>query len=329
MRNLSVSGPPQTLDGAPTGWDYSVALNEDWSSGTILSSRWDVEHNSTYGAPSRIQRYMDYNATVSAASPGGTGNSLKLTSRRESVGGNEFTAGMLGTRDQGVFYPRWARYVAKMRIPHGQGVWPAFWLRHRDGSDICEPDIMEYFIAEVPGRVGPQLHTTNNAGSFGSNRMPYTDSQGRVRLQTYEAPVAEGSQRWTTIAMDILPWTAGTVAGGTYGDPATANTNVLYRMWMDGAITYEWVDTSSLNWSQRYSDAAFDICIQGSQIGGTYVGHPDDPLGYSRMLPGCVIGGTAPNSCIYTSGGYTTRKADWPNTFELDWVRVFKYEGVA
>ena len=46
------------------------------------------------------------------------------------------------------------------------------------------------------------------------------------------------------------------------------------------------------------------IFMKGAQIGGNYVGHPDDPTGYSRWLGKCISGGSAPNSCYTNVGGY-------------------------
>src|SRR3546814_11451816 len=46
----------------------------------------------------------------------------------------------------------------RAKVPHAQGMWPAFWLRHRNGAGVAEVDIMEYFHSQVPGRTTGTLH---------------------------------------------------------------------------------------------------------------------------------------------------------------------------
>jgi hypothetical protein len=305
-RNTVETGPV-----APVGFS-TLVLNEDWSSGSINPARWDVEA-STYGSPARYGRYRPENAVVSAATTGGTGNSLKLTSKREFFIDRDFTGGMLGTNTIGVYYPPYAWYEARMKIPVGQGIWPAFWLRHRDGSSICEVDIMESFHAEVPGSIRLTVHYTDNGSVFHQNAF---------KVSTFcETP--SYTPGWHKVAMSIAP----TV------DPDKTQ----FTGYLDGVQVYSYLQPSSTNWTSRYAANAFDICLQGSQIGGPFTGHPDDPLGYSRNrvsggvtggeVGGCIIGGTAPSSCTITTGGQTTIAPIFPATFEIDYVRVWGYTG--
>ncbi|WP_394803616.1 family 16 glycosylhydrolase [Niabella hibiscisoli] len=53
----------------------------------------------------------------------------------------------------------------RARIPHGQGVLPAFWLRRKDGASWGEVDIMEYFGGYRPGYSKFTLHFPNTIGA--------------------------------------------------------------------------------------------------------------------------------------------------------------------
>jgi len=72
---------------------------------------------------------------------------LLITARRENFEGSAYTSARLITK--GKFDQKYGRFEARMRLPYGQGIWPAFWML---GSDIDvnpwpgagEIDIMEY-----------------------------------------------------------------------------------------------------------------------------------------------------------------------------------------
>jgi beta-glucanase (GH16 family) len=72
---------------------------------------------------------------------------LLITARAESFEGAQYTSGRLTTKD--LFEQQYGRFEARIRLPFGQGIWPAFWML---GADIDENpwpgageiDIMEY-----------------------------------------------------------------------------------------------------------------------------------------------------------------------------------------
>src|SRR5260370_18229057 len=67
----------------------------------------------------------------------------------------DYTSARLKT--QGLFSQAYARFEARIKIPAGQGMWPAFWMLGNDISSVGWPkcgevDIMEN-IATEPGTV--------------------------------------------------------------------------------------------------------------------------------------------------------------------------------
>jgi len=72
---------------------------------------------------------------------------LLITAREESFEGSQYTSARLLTKD--LFEQQYGRFEARIRLPWGQGIWPAFWML---GADIDENpwpgageiDIMEY-----------------------------------------------------------------------------------------------------------------------------------------------------------------------------------------
>jgi len=72
---------------------------------------------------------------------------LLITAREEAFEGAQYTSARLLTKD--LFEQQYGRFEARIRLPFGQGIWPAFWML---GADIDENpwpgageiDIMEY-----------------------------------------------------------------------------------------------------------------------------------------------------------------------------------------
>jgi Glycosyl hydrolases family 16 len=287
---------------------FTLVLDEQFRGSTLNGDLWDPEH-SNYGADgNRIQYYRPENIVVADGV-------CTLYSKEEAYLGHTHTAGMFSTRDLGVFYPRFGRYEIRAKIPHGHGLWPAFWLRHRDGSSVCEVDIMESFHGQIPGRTSGVLHRTNNSGTFQNN---VSNANAFFEAPTY-------TPGWHTWAVDILD-----------EDP-----HVRFVWRLDGVPFRNYLDTSAVEWSTRHpGEPLFDVTVQGCQIGGNFVGHPDDPLGYSRWLNsgagGCLIGGTPPNSCTTTFNGHPVIRAGAAGSsasfgagipMVVDYIRVYEQTG--
>lgn len=301
---------------------------------------WNVYDNSTFGADPanlRIQRYMAANSVFGPGSAGCTqGTSLKLLTKRESIGGNEFTAGMIDSKSAGLWFPRYAYYEFRAKIPHGHGLWPAWWMTAKNGgASMCEWDVMEYFHSQLPAKVSSTLHGTPVQPADGSltqlvsNR--YTNNTNRT---FFEASTYTPS--WRIWATEIVPVTDS--IGDTLADPHSPSTYVRFRTLLDGVEQYRFVDTSAGYWSGAGGDenSFWNIYKQGCQVSGKYNGHPDHELAYSDQLNACLISGN-PGACVTTRGGYNVIRAGAPGaiatfadpatTFELDYFYCAKYTG--
>lgn len=89
-----------------------------------------------------LQYYTDRSTNVSVQN-----GVLLITAQRENFEGAAYTSARLLTKDK--FEQRYGRFEARIWLPYGQGIWPAFWML---GADIDENpwpgageiDIMEY-----------------------------------------------------------------------------------------------------------------------------------------------------------------------------------------
>src|SRR6185436_12684834 len=101
-----------------------------------------------------LQFYRD--GTNNAAMDG-SGN-LVITVKNESYSGRNYTSAKLDS--SGKFEHLYGRFESRMRIPRGQGIWPAFWMLGNDIGSVGWPTSGEIDIMENIGREPNTVHGT-------------------------------------------------------------------------------------------------------------------------------------------------------------------------
>ena len=91
---------------------------------------------------------------------------LVIEARRELADG-KWTSGRMSTR--GLFTLQYGRFEARIKLPKGQGLWPAFWLlganSTADGWPKCgEIDIMEN-LGHEPSKIHGSMHGPGYSGA--------------------------------------------------------------------------------------------------------------------------------------------------------------------
>jgi beta-glucanase (GH16 family) len=101
----------------------------------------------------------------------GQGN-LRIVAREESYMGNDYTSGRIKT--QGLFAQKYGRFEARIKLPEGQGLWPAFWMLGANVDEVPWPgcgeiDVMEY-QGQRPARAFGSLHGPGYSGGEAISR---------------------------------------------------------------------------------------------------------------------------------------------------------------
>ena len=108
---------------------------------------------------------------ASNASLDGSGH-LVITARQESFRGSGYTSARLTTQGKQEF--KYGRFEARIKMPSGRGIWPAFWLLGANEDVVGWPqageiDIMEY-RGQEPSVVNGTLHGPGYSGINGFTR---------------------------------------------------------------------------------------------------------------------------------------------------------------
>jgi len=113
------------------------------------------------------------------------GGNLVMTAVKETYTGQDgvtrdYTSARLNTSAR--FTQTYGRFEARIKIPYGQGMWPAFWMLGDDIGTIGWPGCGEIDIMENIGREPAIVHgTIHGPGYSGGNGIgsPYSLASGR------------------------------------------------------------------------------------------------------------------------------------------------------
>jgi beta-glucanase (GH16 family) len=81
---------------------------------------------------------------------------LVITAQQEPYNGHQYTSGRINTA--GHFAKMYGRFEARMQLPTGQGLWPAFWLLGNNDSTVGWPACGEVDILESKGQAPAIIH---------------------------------------------------------------------------------------------------------------------------------------------------------------------------
>lgn len=131
--------PPVAVNENINNPTLTVANNSAVSPGDTLTLVWSDEFTDTqldpeswffeegdgsqYGIPDWGNNELQWYLPDSAALSNGL---LIITARQEPSSGKNYTSARINTRDRFAF--RYGRIESRIRLPGGQGLWPAFWL---------------------------------------------------------------------------------------------------------------------------------------------------------------------------------------------------------
>jgi beta-glucanase (GH16 family) len=129
------------------------------------AERWAFDIGTNWG---NAQLEFDTNRP-SNVSLDGEGH-LAITAREEEYEGQPYTSGRIKT--QGLFQQTYGRFEARIKLPVGQGIWPAFWLLGANFEEVGWPECGEIDIMEYRGQEPRVLHgSLHGPGYSGSNAI--------------------------------------------------------------------------------------------------------------------------------------------------------------
>jgi len=224
-----------------------VMSDEFDTNGSLNSAIWsyDIGTGSNGWGNNELEYYTSRPQNVTVEN-----GMLKITAIKESYLGSGYTSGRIVTK--GKFAQKHGRFEARIKMPYGQGMWPAFWLLG-DNSDTAfwpqcgEIDIME-FRGQAPSVTNGTVHGPGYSG-------------GASITKAYTIPNARFD---TDFHIFGIEWGENYI--NYYVD------DVLYNQITPEKVTGQWV-----------FDHPFYIIINLA-VGGSYVGSPNSETIFPQSM---------------------------------------------
>ena len=256
--------PQQAL--APTPEGYQLVWQDEFEQPQIDLSRWEFEVNGHGGGNHELQYYTDRpeNAFIQ------NGN-LVIRAAKEHYTGlegtREFTSARMRTKYRGDWKYGW--FEARVKLPCGQGLWPAIWLLPTDWlyggwAASGEIDIME-LLGQEPDRVYGTIH-------YGGVPPRNTHTGDSIKL----TGGPDFCEDFHVFALEWLP--------ATHSGAGAKSGEAEIRWYVDGKL-YEkqskWFTTAAAY--PAPFDQRFHLILNVA-VGGDWPGSPDDTTSFPQTM---------------------------------------------
>ncbi|MFD8499529.1 family 16 glycosylhydrolase [Amycolatopsis sp. NPDC059657] len=212
---LTITATPATA--APKAWALTWSDEFDGGAGQGPDpTKWTNDVGGDGWGNNELQYYTGGSRN---AALDGSGN-LKITARKENPGGScwygtcRYSSARLIT--QGKFEQASGRFEARMKLPKGQGLWPAFWMLGADYDTAGWPDCGEIDIMENVGNEPNTVYgTLHGPGYFNENGPGGSANAARPLSEDFHVYAVEWSgekitwflddQAYLTLTPDNIP----------------------------------------------------------------------------------------------------------------------------
>jgi beta-glucanase (GH16 family) len=249
---LSSGDADADADAALPGWTLTWSDEFNGADGTAVDpTKWTHEVGGTGWGNQELEYYTDgtQNAVVTGGDLVITATAAGASSLSCWYGACQYTSARLKT--EGLFAQAYGRFEARIQLPAGQGVWPAFWTLGSNISSVNWPACGEIDIMEAVDSEPLRNH--------GSLHGPVSPGSGTSYNLTGTAP-ATATPLSTAFHTYAIEWDPGTV-----------------RFLVDDAV-YETQTTASLAQNSANGVWEFDhpfFVLLNVAVGGNFPGPPD------------------------------------------------------
>lgn len=160
------STPAPTLipSSTPAAWDrqgWNIAWHDEFDGPELDLKNWTFDIGGNGWGNSEWEAYTDRPENVRVE------NGMLVIEAREEpklIAGRNYSSARIKT--QGLHAWQYGRIEARMKLPYGQGIWPAFWMLGENMNIVGWPAAGEIDILEFIGREPDRIHATVHAPGY-------------------------------------------------------------------------------------------------------------------------------------------------------------------
>jgi beta-glucanase (GH16 family) len=197
-----------TFSWDPQGWN--LVWSDEFDGTSINPKNWVFDKGGSGWGNVELEYYTD--RTENARIENGN---LVIEARAEKYEGLMYTSARINSRGLQEF--QYGHFEARMKLPYGQGIWPAFWML---GSNASWPlggeiDVMEY-IGKTPDTVYQTVHGPGYSGGkgIGSHYLLTSDSL-KNDFHVFAIDWLPNDIRWYIDGQQVFQVTPDKIPSGT------------------------------------------------------------------------------------------------------------------
>jgi beta-glucanase (GH16 family) len=183
----------------------------------------------------------------------GSGN-LEIVARRESFGRNNFTSARMLTNNK--LEVQYGRIEARIKLPSGKGVWPAFWMLGAGFPEEVWPGVGEIDVMEFCGDEPRVVHGSLHGPGYSAGEALTSRYFGAVN----EPGFNEGFNRYS------IEW-----------DPTRIS-------WYVNDDLYQTITAGQVQSRGEWVFGGPFFLILNTAIGGTFCGNPDASTPFPQTM---------------------------------------------
>ncbi len=241
-----------------TAWN--IVWNDEFSGTAINPKHWQFETGNNGGWGNNELEYYTGRSQNAYVSNG----LLHIVANQESFSGFNYTSARMKTA--GLFYKKYGRFEFRVKLPTGQGFWPAAWMMPEDSVYGSWPSSGEIDVLENNGsNLRTILGTIHYGGPY-----PNTPQSGGPAFN-FTSP--DSVTNWHTYLLD---WTNDAISWSIDGHVYETQTN--------------WYSSSNASDPNNPYPAPFDqsfYLILNLAVGGNFLGDPStNSINSNTVFPG-------------------------------------------
>ncbi len=224
---------------------WQLVWHDEFDGTALDAGKWVRETGGGGWGNAELEFYTDRTENARVA-----GGNLIIEARRETFGNRDYTSARLKTQGLGAW--RYGRMEARIQIPRGQGLWPAFWMLGDNCVTVAWPACGEIDIMENIGKEPRRVHGTVHGPG-------YSGAQGVT--STYERSAGAFADTFHVFAVE---WDPGAI-----------------RWYVDDTL-YKTVTPNDLPGPWVYDHPFF--IILNVAVGGSWPGNPDTTTVFPQTM---------------------------------------------
>lgn len=249
---------------AATSWN--LVWSDEFNGTSLNTADWTAEIGigSSGWGNNELQYYTNRSQNLQV-----TGGNLVITAQKESYSGSSYTSARIKTQGRKSF--TYGKIEARMKLPSGQGIWPAFWMLGSNMDSVGWPKSGEIDIME---RVNNNAYVNGTVHWDANGHAEYGKVSGNLDFSQYHVYSVE--------------WDAKYI-----------------RWYVDGSLFNEFYIENNTGNTEEFQKPFF--LLLNLAVGGNWPGSPNASTAFpAQMLVDYVRVYQAASSASIVSGGVYT-----------------------